>query len=177
MKTAKWFCLLLAAGLSGCAGYHTGPTNGQAAGARSVRVDYFENQTLEPQLVVAVNRALKKRLQQDGTYTLQSHDKADLIVTGEITEFLRSGISYQPGDVLTVQDYSLQITANLKVTERATGKAILEQEVTGNTVVRVGNDFTAGQRRAVPLIADHLARLATDLIVDGPWPVPPAEGP
>jgi len=177
MKSAKWFSLLLAAGLSGCVGYHAGPTNGLPAGSRSVRVDYFENKTLEPRLVVAINRALKKQLQRDGTCTLESHDHADLIVAGEITEFLRNGISYQPGDVLTVKDYSLQITAHLKVTDRATGKTILEQEVTGNTVVRVGNDFTAAQRQAVPLIADHLARLATDLIVDGPWPEPPAADP
>ena len=177
MKSAKWVCLLLAAGLSGCVGYHAGPSNGLSAGARSVRVDYFENQTLEPRLVVALNRALKKQLQQDGTYTLESHDHADLIVTGQITEFLRNGISYQPGDVLTVKDYSLQITADLKVTDRATGKVVLEQEVTGSTVVRVGTDFTSAQRQAVPLIAEHLAQLATDLIVDGPWPGPPAAGP
>ena len=170
MNHAKCFSLLLAAIITGCAGYQVGPTQP----IRSVRVKFFQNQTLEPRLVVAVNRALKHRLQQDG-YFIESDDSAELIVTGRITEFLRNGISYQPGDVLTVQDYSLQLTAHLTVLDRATGVAILDQKVTGSTTVRVGNDFTAGQRQAVPLIADDLARQAADLITTGPWPI--AEAP
>ena len=46
--------------LTGCVGYVAGPTNGLPAGAQSVRVEFFKNETLEPRLVVAVNRALKR---------------------------------------------------------------------------------------------------------------------
>ena len=46
--------------------------NGLPAGAQSVRVEFFKNETLEPRLVVAVNRALKRNLQQDGTYALET---------------------------------------------------------------------------------------------------------
>ena len=169
----KWICLgLLGAGLmtGGCAGYKLGPTTGQPAGAKSVRVTFFENQTLEPRLVVAVNRAMKKQLQQDGSYALKTAGNADLVVTGEITDFRRNGISYKPGDTLTVQDYSLSLTAKVKVTERATGEVVLEQDVTGSTIVRVGNDFAAGQRQAVPLIANELARSVTDVLTIGEWP-------
>ena len=166
MTPIKSLSLLLAlALLGGCAGYRLGPT----APVKSVRIDLFENKPLEPRLVVAVQRALKHRLQQDG-YTIESDNSADLVVTGEIIEFLRNGISYQPGDVLTVQDYSLQLRAKLTVTERITGEAVINQDITGSTTVRVGNDFNAGQRQAVPLIADELAVQATDLITTGDWP-------
>ena len=40
---------------------------------------------------------------------------------------------------------------------------------TGATTVRVGSDLSSGERQAVPLIADELARRATALIVDGDW--------
>ena len=61
------------------------------------------------------------------------------------------------------------------MTDRVTGEVIIQREITGSSIVRVGNDLTAGQRQAVPLIADQLARQATDLIVDGDWPeTPPA---
>ena len=155
---------------SGCVGYVAGPTNGLPAGSRSVRVEFFGNETLEPRLVVAVNRALKRNLQQDGTYTLETQGEADLVVSGQLTEFLRNGISYTPGDSLVVQDYTMQLTARIKVSDKTTGLVVYEGEVTGKSTVRVGNDLTASQRQAIPLIADHLARQATSFIVDGQWP-------
>src|ERR1043165_2687288 len=42
------FILCLGIGLTGCAGYHLGPTNGVRAGERSVQVNPFVNQTIEP---------------------------------------------------------------------------------------------------------------------------------
>ena len=62
VKWALWSVLLL--GGMGCAGYRLGPVNGVAAGARSVQVKFFDNQTLEPRLVSAVNHSLRQRLQQ-----------------------------------------------------------------------------------------------------------------
>ena len=170
----KWLSLSFVGILTGCVGYQAGPTNGVIAGARTVRVSFFRNETLEPRLVVAVNRALKRNLQQDGTFELETHGNADLLVTGELTDFLRGGVSYTPGDILTVQDYNLQLTARIKVTDRVTGEVILDRTITGSSIVRVGSDLSAGQRQAVPLIADQLARQATDLIVDGDWPEAPA---
>ena len=156
--------------LTGCAGYHAGTTNGLPAGSRSVRVEFFDNETLEPRLVVAVNRALKRNLQQDGTYTLETQGEADIVVSGQLTKFLRNGLSYTPGDSLVVQDYAMQLTARIKVSDETTGLVVYEGEVTGKSTVRVGNDLTTGQRQAIPLIADHLARQATSFIVDGHWP-------
>ena len=156
--------------LTGCAGYHAGTTNGLPAGSRSVRVEFFENETLEPRLVVAVNRALKRNLQNDGTYTLETQGAADIVVSGQLTEFLRNGVSYTPGDSLVVQDYAMQLTARIKVSDETTGLVVYEGDVTGKSTVRVGDDLTASQRQAIPLIADHLARQATSFIVDGHWP-------
>ena len=110
----KWLSLMLVSVLTGCVGYTAGPTNGAFAGARTVRVSFFKNETLEPRLVVAVNRALKRNLQQDGTFELETSGNADLFVTGELIDFLRGGVSYTPGDILTVQDIfnSLAFTFN-----------------------------------------------------------------
>tara|TARA_B100000676_G_C17979997_1_gene788414 strand:+ start:493 stop:1029 length:537 start_codon:yes stop_codon:yes gene_type:complete len=178
MKAFGLILVILSLGIwTGCVGYVAGPTNGLPAGAQSVRVEFFKNETLEPRLVVAVNRALKRNLQQDGTYTLETRGNADLVVTGELTEFLRNGVSYTPGDSLTVKDYSMSLTAHIKVTRPGTGEVVYEGEITGNSTVRVGNDLTAGQRQAVPIIADHLARQATSFIVDGKWPEAAAAAP
>src|SRR5512132_3512663 len=97
-----WFFILLSTLLwTGCAGYRVGPTNGEVAGARSVRVNLFANQTFEPRLSEAVGTALRRTLQQDGTYRLNTRGEADLIVSGVITRYERSGISFDPQDIIT----------------------------------------------------------------------------
>ena len=72
----------------GCAGYHLGTTNGHTAGARSVQVKFFKNETFEPRLAIAVNRAMKREFQKDGTYSLETQSEGDLIVTGKLINFI-----------------------------------------------------------------------------------------
>ena len=154
----------------GCAGYQTGPTNGLTAGAHSVQIQFFENETFEPRLATAVNRALKREFQKDGTYSLETQSEGDFVVTGKLINFRRNGVSYKPGDVLTVQDYTMELTAEI-VVKRA-GKEFFRETLTGTSTVRVGNDLTAGQRQAIPTIAGKLAEQAVLHIVDGNWPDP-----
>jgi hypothetical protein len=166
MVGAALLALLL--GTSGCAGYRLGPVNGGVAGARSVQVKAFSNETLEPRLIAAINHSLRSHLQQDGTFRVER--EGDLVVTGVLKTFTRNGVNYKSSDVLAVQDYSLELTMRVIVTDRASGEVVMDREIVGNSVVRVGTDFASGQRQAVPLIADQLALRATSIIADGDWP-------
>ena len=154
--------------LAGCA-YHLGTTNGERAGERSIQVNFFKNSTPQPRLIEAVNHALRKALQQDGTYHLATHGAPDIIVNGEILKYDRPALSYQPGDILTVRDYQLSIIVHVTVTERISGKKILERDVRGTTTVTITADQTSVERQALPLLADDFARQAKGLLVDGTW--------
>jgi len=155
--------------LTGCAGYRVGSTGALPAGQQSIQIGHIQNQTLEPRLIESLNNALRKRFQQDGTYRLDTRGESDVILTGIITRFDRSAVSFQPADVLTVRDYALTMTAKLTVKERSTGKVIFDRAVVGRTSIRAGNDLASAERQAVPLLAEDLARIATSLIVDGTW--------
>lgn len=155
-------------GSAGCAGYRLGPVNGAVAGARSVQVKFFENETLEPRLIAAVNHSLRQQLQQDGTFRVES--EGDLVVSGVLKNFTRNGVNYKPDDILAVQDYSLQLTAQVTVTDRVTGQVMVERDIVGSSLVRVSTDFASGQRQAIPLIANQIALRATSVIADGEWP-------
>lgn len=159
----------LLAGLSACASYQLGSTAAFPAGQHSIQVAGISNRTNEPRLIEALNNALRKRLQQDGTYKLDTRGESDVVLTGVITRFERSGLSFQPADLLTVRDYALSMTANLTVRERASGKVLFDREVSGRTTIRAGTDLASAERQAVPLLAEDLARKATALIVDGSW--------
>jgi hypothetical protein len=154
---------------AGCAGYKLGPTNGLPAGAKSIQVNPFQNLTLEPRLIEPVVSALRKDLQQDGTYRLNTSNEGDIIVNGTINEFRRAELSYQPFDILTVRDYTVQLIVKITAHERATGKVLVDRIVVGTTTIRVGADLASAERQAVPMLADDLARKATSLLVDGAW--------
>jgi hypothetical protein len=155
--------------LSGCAGYRLGPVNGLAAGGKSVQVTPFVNQTLQPRLTDAVTAQMHKELQRDGTYRLASHNDGDIILSGTLTSYVRTEITLEANDVLTVQDFRLSLTAHVTARDRATGKEILNQTVTGYTLILVGNDLPSAERQALPLLANDLARNVTALLAEGKW--------
>jgi hypothetical protein len=154
---------------SGCTGYQLGPTNGTAAGERSVSVSPFINQTMEPRLTDAVTQQLRKQLQRDGTFRLSSHGDSDVVVTGIITHYDRLELSFSSTDLLTVVDYRIRITALVKARYRWSSKPFFDQPVTGTTLFRVGNDLASSERQALPLLADDLAKNVTALLSDGTW--------
>ena len=154
--------------LSGCA-YQLGPTNGFGAREKSVQINPFVNKTLEPRLTDAVTFQLHKEIQRDGTYQLATHADGDILVTGVITNYNRHAISFQPSDNITAHDYRLSITALVKALDRSSGKTLLDQPVTGYTLIRVNTDLTSTERQALPLLAQDLARNVTSLLVDGSW--------
>ena len=155
--------------LAGCAGYHLGAVNGASAGEKSIEVLPFNNQTLQPRLGDAVTQALRERLQADGTYHLAARGDADVIASGVITSYNRVGLSYLNSDVTTAQSYRVNITAHVVVRERATGKVLLDKDVTGYTLVTVGSDLASAERQASPLLAQDLAQNIAQLITEGAW--------
>jgi hypothetical protein len=162
-------CAVLLTLVCGCAGYKLGPTNGKPAGSQSVQINPFQNNTLEPRLSDFVSNSMRKRLQQDGTFTLDSHGDSDIIVNGVITKFHRSELGFDPSDTRTVRDYYLFITADITAVQRNSGKLLFSRSVTGRTTIRVGNDLASSERQAIPVMADDLARNAVSLLSDGTW--------
>lgn len=155
--------------LGGCAGYHLGPTNEALAGARSIEIAPFQNKTSEPGLVDYTISSLRKDLQQDGTYRIDTHDRGDVIVSGVITSYDRAGLSVQPADVLTVVDYQISMTVKLTARDRVTGKVLLDQVVKGRTSLRAGADLASAEREMIPVLAEDFARNATAALVNGTW--------
>jgi hypothetical protein len=170
MRHSSWLLAgLVALSGSGCAGYKLGPVNGMAAREKSVQVNPFENKTLQPRLTDEVTQQLRKQLQRDGTYQIASHDDGDIVVVGTVTHYERQMVSFTSSDVLTVQDYRLEVRAKVTARERSSGKIILDQIVTGSTVIRATTDLTSAERQAMPLLAADFAKNVTTLLAEGAW--------
>ncbi len=170
LRSLIFFAIGAAAGLlAGCAAYHLGPVNGAIAGEKSIEVLPFNNQTLEPRLGDSVTQALRERLQADGTYHLATHGAGDVIVTGVITRYTRQGLSYLNTDVVTPENYRVEITAHIIVRDGATGKILLDKDIEGYTLVHVGLDLASTDRQSQPLLAEDLARNVAELLTEGAW--------
>jgi len=155
--------------LAGCAGYHLGPVNGGVAREKSIEILPFNNQTLQPRLGDAVTQALRERMQVDVTYRLATQGAGDVVVSGVRTRYHRQGLSFLSKDATTTENYRVDIVAHVVVRERATGKLLLEKNVTAYTLVNVGTDLASSERQASPLLAEDLARNIAELLTDGAW--------
>ena len=153
--------------LAGCAGYSLGPTNGLEVGEKSIQVTPFANQTVEPRLTDEVTQQMRKVLQRDRTYRLATHDDGDIVLSGSIVSYTRHELSFLRTDTLTVKDFRITMTAQVTARERSTGKVVLDQRVTGRTIIRVGADLVSSERQALPSLAEDLAKNVTSLLADG----------
>lgn len=169
MRLARFAILALGLLLCGCAGYRLGPTSGQQSGAKSVQITPFVNNSVEPGLADEVTSSLRKAVQRDGTFRLNTRGDADLIITGIITDYRRRELSLLRDDLRTVRDYQVTISAQVNIRERATGRVLQDRVLKGETLLRVGDDFGSSERQATPLLANDLARQIKDLLVDGEW--------
>lgn len=160
---------LIVALTAGCAGYRLGPVSGQTAGTRSVQVNPFTSKVIEPRVGDAVTTSLRKQLQQEGTFRLNTKQEGDIVVSGSILEYDRSHISLQRSDTLTPRDYRLHLRAHVTAQERGTGRVLLSRDVVGRTTLRITPDLASAERQAVPLAAEDLARNITALLTEGEW--------
>ena len=156
--------------LSGCAGYRLGPVGGQIAGARGIQVPMARNATLEPRLAEPVTLALRRHIQQDGTFRLETDGApADLVLETTLLNYERLPMAFRREDVVTVTEYELRLTCRVILRERGVEQPILDQPVSGRTALLVGPDQTAAERQAASLLADDLARRTVILISEGTW--------
>jgi hypothetical protein len=170
MRTLRLIAAICGAiALAGCAGYRVGPVNGIPAGSRAVTIRPFRNDTFEPRLTEAVDFALRRKLQQDGTYRLDTQGAGDIILSGVITEMHRAPLSFQPKDVVTPQDYDMILTAKVTAKERISGKTVLDKEFLGRTTIRASDNRDLAERQAEPNVAEDLARNITSALTEGPW--------
>ena len=164
-----FFPCLAALALTGCAGYHLGPVNGAIAGARSIEVQPFNNQTLQPRLGDVITESLRQRLQTAGDYHLATHGDGDVVVSGVIRVYTRMGLGFLNTDVTTPENFRVDLTVHVKALDRRSGKMLLDRDVKGHTFVHIGDDLASAEREAMPLLAEDLAQNITELLTEGAW--------
>jgi hypothetical protein len=156
--------------LAGCAGYHLGPLDATSAGSRTIQVQPFNNQTLEPRLGDAITQSVRERLQTDATYHLVTRvDAADIVVNGVVRQYSRQGLGYLNTDVATPENFRVDLLVHVTARDRQSGRLVLDKDVKGHTFVHIGNDLASAERQALPVLAEDLAQNITELLTSDRW--------
>ena len=169
-KKAFLFPVLLA--LSGC-GYHLGeikPTPMRRV--TTIAVPAFKNKTLLPRLEAQTADAVAKQFQQDGTYRIESSDRADAIVEGTIVSVERQPMRVFSNNVLQTSEFELTVTVRYRVIDRVTGAVLMEGTAVGVTPFftesdRVNSNLVTNQNMNYPIAAQRMAEKLVSKVAEG----------
>jgi outer membrane lipopolysaccharide assembly protein LptE/RlpB len=174
MIIPRFFPVLAAFALAGCAGYVQGPVKPTPmAKVKTIAVPSFKNDTLETRVEVQLANSVIKQIQQDGTYQIADEKNADAILEGTLTTIQRRPERSVQGNTLLSREYSLILTVNFRVTNRVTGVEIERRTVKGQTTFFVSGsnalaaDVLQDERQALPLAAEDLAIRLVSQISEG----------
>lgn len=162
---ASLIAVAVALSLSGCAGYRLGEVKPAALKEiHTISVLMFKNNTYQPRIEALVTSTIIKQLQQDGTYTLTTSDKADAVLDGVVIGVGRNPVRSVSGNVLATSEFNLGITVGYTL-RRKDGTAVAGPgSITGGTSFFVRGDVNSEERQALPLAAEDLAvRLVSQL--------------
>ena len=160
MRIISVLLLLL---LSGC-GYHTpGASDTWVGGeARTLYVQLFDNQTIEPYLENYITDALIAELAVSRLFELtENPDKADVSLAGNVKTFTDSAVSYGNSDQIT--EYSATMAVAVRLLDKNNSDIIWQKSLTRS------EDYLATINKNLQLEGQRLAairvsqRLAEDI--------------
>ena len=151
--------------LSGCAGYRLGDVKPSSLkDVHTVAVPMFRNHTSHPRVEALVTNSVIKQLQQDGTYTITSEDKADAVLEGVVVSVGRAPARSLRGNVLATTEFNLGVNVGYTLRKRDGTVLVGPGAIMGGTSFFVGSDVTTDERQALPLAIEDLAvRLVSQL--------------
>lgn len=158
--------------LSGC-GYHVGeikPTPMRRV--TTIAVNSFKNETLLPRVEVQTADAVVKQFQQDGTYRIESADRADAILEGVIEKVDRQPMRIIASNVLQTSEFELILVVRYRIIDRITGVILQQGKARGVTPFftdsELGNsDLVTDQNMNYPIAAQRMAENLVSHVSEG----------
>ncbi|BCA80008.1 LptE family protein [Desulfuromonas sp. AOP6] len=128
MRSALLFLVFLLFVLSGC-GYQFSEKAGRFSDAENrLYIELFGNKTAEPYLEDLVTNAVVTRFARKPEMEIvESWDRADVVLTGTVTGYSISAISYGPGD--RILEYRSRLSVQATLRRAVDGKALWKGQV------------------------------------------------
>ena len=156
MKKFSTYILLIGVALSvsGCFRYSF--TGSLPPHLKTMAIPALEDRTSELGLRESVSDALSAAYRSDNSLRLVDEQRADAVLTGEISSLVEAPYTYTASE--TVTEYRITITAQFKFYDKVKSKVLFEGTVSGWG----GYDPASGRREDALSIA--IKRLAEDVV-------------
>lgn len=151
--------------VSGCAGYHLGPTKpNYLKDVHTIAIPTFQNETFVPRIEVLITNTVIKQFQQDGTFKIANEDRADAVLRVKIVKIGRQPVRSLAGNVLATTEFNLGLTVSYTLVDHSGHTLLGPVGASGLTSFFVNDDVTTEERQALPLAAEDMAvRLVSQL--------------
>ena len=167
MRTPKTILSILTAATvalwSGCANYRFGTT--LRPDLRTISVATFQNASGEPQIETSITAAVLREFQSDGQLRVKDADEADILLTGVITEYTLNPVRSERNNPKSTAEYKAIVRMHITAVERANGKKVTEQNVTGSKTFAAAGDLMSARRSILPDVSRDLARKVVDAVI------------
>jgi len=116
--------------------------------------------------------AVVKQFQQDGTYRIETTDRADAILGGTIISLQRQPMRVYGSNVLQTSEFELVLTVEYVVKDRVTGAILLKGKATGQTPFfinsdNLNSDLVTDQNINYPIAAQRMAEHLVSHVSEG----------
>ncbi|PIV12187.1 MAG: hypothetical protein COZ98_04085 [Candidatus Omnitrophica bacterium CG_4_8_14_3_um_filter_43_15] len=119
----------------------------------------------KPFIEVKVTNAVIKRILYDGNFKIVNRDLSDLLLTGEVIDYLRQPLRYS--DAKDILEYRLNVIINFKLQDLKTGKVLLdEKNLTADTTYFVTGKSAKSEDSAIDTLLEDLSRRVISRIVN-----------
>lgn len=150
--------------LAGCASHYQFGTT-LAPDVRDVYIPTVLNEANEPGVAQAVDRALRKEIQREGTLRIVPEDEATTRLDVVVTGYKQEAVSYSQHDTQHPNEYKMTLTARVSFVKLArpeagapAEKAIwLKNSVTGSENFIGGADSISAKMSCLPEASKSLA--------------------
>jgi len=118
----------------------------------------------KPFLEIKITNAIIKRFLYDGNMKIVDLDSADLLLQGELVNYLRQPLKYSSAK--DIEEYRLNVVVNFTVKDLKTDKILLDQKsITADTTYFVTGNAAKTEDTAIDGLLEDLSRRVVNSIV------------
>ena len=162
-QKAAIFCILVPLILIQSCGYTI--SSGIGKGIKSIYIATFENKTFEHAIEVRLSKILAREFILDGSLSIVDSSKADIILNGEIVEYILEPYTYGASEK-DVEQYRIIIRANVSLKEASKNEVIWEENlIEGDAAYYTGGAMAGTEEKTVERALYELSKRIIDRTV------------
>jgi hypothetical protein len=134
----------------------------------AIAIPFFDNVTEEPIIEEEFTPAVRREFIRDGSFSLVESGTADRILTGRITGYKETPLSFDKSQ--NVLEYRVGITTEVQLKDRNGQHPVWSREISASAEYPVTSDVMAtrlAKRKAIVEAARNLAEELVDRVREG----------